>query len=52
MVAAAGNRVEGLKRVAIGGYSLPADLQPGEWRWLAAAELESLRQRAVVCGGG
>jgi len=34
MVAAAGNRVEALHREAVGVYKLPADLAPGEWRWL------------------
>jgi 16S rRNA pseudouridine516 synthase len=42
MVAAAGNRVEALRRVAIGSLVLPADLHPGEWRWLEAADLASL----------
>jgi 16S rRNA pseudouridine516 synthase len=34
MVAAVGNRVETLHRSAIGPLSLPADLAPGQWRWL------------------
>lgn len=34
MVAAAGNRVEGLHRSRIGGMELPADLAPGQWRWI------------------
>lgn len=42
MVAAAGNRVEALHREAVGELSLPADLQPGEWRWLATVDLEKL----------
>ena len=42
MVAAAGNRVEALHREAVGGLSLPAGLKPGEWRWLAAVDLEKL----------
>ncbi len=42
MVAAAGNRVEALHRVAIGGYSLPTDLLPGAWRWLSAADVVQL----------
>lgn len=42
MVAAAGNRVETLHREAIGDLVLPADLKPGEWRWLEAADLEIL----------
>lgn len=43
MVAAAGNRVEGLARVAIGGLELPADLAAGQWIWLEADDLERLR---------
>lgn len=43
MVAAAGNRVEGLHRSRIGGLELPADLAPGQWRWLGPQELALLR---------
>ena len=32
MLAAVGNRVEGLHRSRIGGLALPADLAPGQWR--------------------
>ncbi|MFN3377586.1 MAG: 16S rRNA pseudouridine(516) synthase [Burkholderiaceae bacterium] len=39
MVAAAHNRVETLHRSQIGGYKLPADLAPGQWRWLTEADL-------------
>ncbi len=39
MVAAAGNRVETLHRSAFGALSLPADLAPGQWRWLAGPQL-------------
>jgi 16S rRNA pseudouridine516 synthase len=39
MVAAVGNRVEGLHRSAIGGLVLPEDLAPGQWRWLSVADL-------------
>ncbi len=42
MVAAAGNRVEALHREAVGELKLPADLKPGEWRWLSAADLRQL----------
>ncbi|MGB5009523.1 MAG: 16S rRNA pseudouridine(516) synthase, partial [Candidatus Dechloromonas phosphoritropha] len=42
MVAAAGNRVEALHREAVGELSLPTSLQPGEWRWLVAVDLEKL----------
>jgi 16S rRNA pseudouridine516 synthase len=34
MVAAAGNRVEGLHRSSFGALALPADLAPGQWRWV------------------
>jgi 16S rRNA pseudouridine516 synthase len=43
MLAAVGNRVEGLHRSQIGGLKLPDDLPPGQWRWLDAAALASLR---------
>jgi len=43
MVAAVGNRVEGLHRSQIGALELPADLVPGQWRWLAADELRLLQ---------
>ena len=43
MLAAAGNRVEGLHRSRIGGLALPGDLAPGQWRLLGAAELALLR---------
>lgn len=44
MVAAAGNRVEALRRIAIGGLDLPDDLAEGEWRWLEPTDLERLWQ--------
>lgn len=44
MVAAAGNRVEALHRARVGQLQLPPELAPGEWRWLTAAEVESLFQ--------
>ena len=34
MVAAVSNRVEALHRSAIGEMALPADLAPGQWRWI------------------
>ena len=43
MVAAVGNRVEGLHRSRIGGLVLPADLAPGQWRWLTADDLAMLK---------
>jgi 16S rRNA pseudouridine516 synthase len=42
MIAAVGNRVEGLHRSRIGRLVLPADLAPGEWRWLTAEDLAAL----------
>ncbi len=46
MVAAVGNRVEALHRAQIGGFKLPEDLKPGEWRWLASAT--SARRRRLA----
>ena len=42
MIAAVGNRVEGLHRSRIGSLALPPDLKPGEWRWLTAQDLISI----------
>ena len=42
MVAAAGNRVETLHRSAFGALVLPAELKPGQWRWVDAAERAAL----------
>ncbi|TFY96466.1 pseudouridine synthase [Ramlibacter rhizophilus] len=39
MVAAVGNRVETLHRSRIGALDLPADLAPGQWRWMAQDEV-------------
>ncbi len=39
MLAAVGNRVAGLHRSRIGALSLPADLLPGQWRWLDADDI-------------
>jgi 16S rRNA pseudouridine516 synthase len=39
MLAAVGNRVEGLHRSRIGGLALPDELAPGQWRWLSQADL-------------
>jgi len=44
MIAAAGNRVAALQRVAIGAFALPADLEPGRWIWLEDAALAALRR--------
>jgi 16S rRNA pseudouridine516 synthase len=38
MMAAVGNRVEALHRSAFGALTLPADLAPGQWRWLDGPE--------------
>jgi 16S rRNA pseudouridine516 synthase len=43
MVAAVGNRVEGLHRSAMGQLQLPPELAPGQWRWLSADEVQDLR---------
>ena len=45
MLAAVGNRVLDLHRTQIGGLVLPAGLAPGQWRWLTAAEVQSLLGR-------
>ena len=42
MLAAVGNRVEGLHRSRIGGLVLPPDLPAGQWRWLSPADLASI----------
>jgi 16S rRNA pseudouridine516 synthase len=47
MVAAAGNRVEALHRVQIGGLRLPADVAPGRWREITEAELAAARTPGV-----
>ena len=39
MLAAVGNRVETLHRSRFGALVLPADLAPGQWRWLAGPQL-------------
>ena len=39
MVAAVGNRVEALHRPQFGALTLPADLAPGQWRWVSPAEV-------------
>jgi len=44
MLAAAGNRVDALTRVAIGTLVLPADLAPGAWCWLNDGDLQALAQ--------
>jgi 16S rRNA pseudouridine516 synthase len=43
MLAAVGNRVEGLHRSQIGGLELTEALAPGQWRWLTADDLALIR---------
>ncbi|MDO8278788.1 MAG: 16S rRNA pseudouridine(516) synthase [Burkholderiaceae bacterium] len=43
MLSAVGNRVEGLHRSRIGSLELPADLLPGQWRWLTPTQVDALR---------
>jgi 16S rRNA pseudouridine516 synthase len=42
MLAAVGNRVEGLHRSQIGGLVL-GDLAPGQWRWLSVEDLGQIK---------
>lgn len=46
MLAAVGNRVEALHRSGIGGLHLPADLLPGQWRWLSLDDLAKIEGTA------
>lgn len=48
MLAAVGNRVEGLVRVAVGGLSLPTDLAPGGWRWLTPEEVDLVQSAQAM----
>lgn len=43
MIAAVGNRVQALQRIAIGGLVLPGDLPEGCWRWLSEDDLRRLK---------
>ncbi len=45
MVAAVGNRVEGLSRSGFGAFSLPPDLPERAWRWLTAEETKAVQQK-------
>ncbi len=47
MLAAVGNRVEGLHRSRIGALELPQDLEPGQWRWLRANDLLKLQSKTA-----
>lgn len=51
MVAAVSNRVEGLHRSSVGQLVLPADLLPGQWRWLTNEEVLALTQKVVAPAG-
>jgi len=42
MLAAVGNRVQALHRSSMGELHLPADLLPGQWRWLTNSDLLAL----------
>jgi 16S rRNA pseudouridine516 synthase len=42
MIAAVGNHVEKLKRVAFGTVTLPDDLPEGQWRWITLEEEAAL----------
>ena len=46
MLAAVGNRVEGLHRSRMGALALPADLPPGGWCWLRPDDLDKLKPGA------
>ena len=43
MLAAVGNRVEGLHRSRVGSLILPPDLRPGQWRWLTTDDLAGVQ---------
>jgi 16S rRNA pseudouridine516 synthase len=47
MLAAVGNRVEGLHRSRMGALELPDDLAPGQWRWLRADDLLKLQVKVA-----
>jgi len=48
MLAAVGNRVENLHRSQMGQLHLPPDLQPGQWRWLDAAQVQALQSKTPL----
>ncbi|EXI88242.1 MAG: Ribosomal small subunit pseudouridine synthase A [Candidatus Accumulibacter sp. BA-94] len=52
LLAAVGNRVESLHRVAIGGFVLPPELRAGDWMWLEAADLERLAAGCLAASAG
>ncbi len=48
MLATVGNRVENLHRSQMGQLHLPPDLQPGQWRWLDAAQVQALQSKTPL----
>lgn len=46
MLAAAGNRVVALHRVAVGAYTLPDDLLPGAWCWMSDEDVKKVETRS------
>ncbi len=52
MIAAVGNRVTALHRARIGTLDLPADLKPGEWRWMDAAQVAAASESGRIAAGG
>jgi 16S rRNA pseudouridine516 synthase len=48
MIAAVGNRVTALHRSRIGNLSLPADLMPGQWRWLDPVQLVAVQESGTI----
>jgi 16S rRNA pseudouridine516 synthase len=46
MFAAAGNHVEALHRERVGALTIPADLEPGEWRLLAPDQVDRVFEAA------
>ena len=48
MLSAVGNRVQALHRSRIGELDLPADIEPGQWKWLDADELLRLNKGSLT----
>ena len=46
---ALGNEVSALERIAIGGLTLPKEIEPGQWRMLIKAEIDSLYSHQQDC---
>ena len=47
MLAAVSNRVEALHRSAFGAFVLPADLAPGQWRWLSPDDARAVADQKL-----